>query len=67
VSCGIVHYAFPVLNPQITQATGWPAGATTVAFSFGLVVSGGAVVGGVSLSSARCRWFILSGQAATPQ
>ncbi|MFE1734898.1 MFS transporter [Streptomyces bacillaris] len=39
VSWGIVYYAFPVLNPQITHATGWPAGATTAAFSLGLVVS----------------------------
>ncbi|GHB79804.1 MFS transporter [Streptomyces viridiviolaceus] len=39
VSWGIIYYAFPVLNPQITEATGWPAGATTAAFSLGLVVS----------------------------
>jgi MFS family permease len=39
VSWGTVYYAFPVLNPQITAATGWPAGATTAAFSLGLVVS----------------------------
>ncbi|MGC0386739.1 MFS transporter [Streptomyces sp. SAI-129] len=39
VSWGIVYYAFPVLNPQITAATGWPAGATTAAFSLGLVLS----------------------------
>ncbi|WP_431789321.1 MFS transporter [Streptomyces sp. G9] len=39
VSWGIVYYAFPVLNPQITAATGWPPGATTAAFSLGLVVS----------------------------
>ncbi|MEW2065305.1 MFS transporter [Streptomyces sp. NPDC007002] len=39
VSWGIVYYAFPVLNPQINAATGWPAGATTAAFSLGLVVS----------------------------
>ncbi|MFJ6650584.1 MFS transporter [Streptomyces sp. NPDC091290] len=39
VSWGIVYYAFPVLNPQITHATGWPTGATTAAFSLGLVVS----------------------------
>ncbi|WP_434587581.1 MFS transporter [Streptomyces sp. A5-4] len=32
-SWGIVYYAFPVLNPQITAATGWPTGATTAAFS----------------------------------
>ncbi len=28
-----------MLNPQITSATGWPAGATTAAFSLGLVAS----------------------------
>ncbi|MFB7116163.1 MFS transporter [Streptomyces sp. NPDC056291] len=39
VSWGIVYYAFPVLNPQITHATHWPAGATTAAFSLGLIVS----------------------------
>ncbi|MCN9242547.1 MFS transporter [Streptomyces sp. RY43-2] len=39
VSWGIIYYAFPVLNPQITAATGWSAGATTAAFSLGLVVS----------------------------
>ncbi|GED89831.1 MFS transporter [Streptomyces sp. 6-11-2] len=39
VSWGIVYYAFPVLNPQITTATSWPTGATTAAFSLGLVVS----------------------------
>ncbi|MET9831999.1 MFS transporter [Streptomyces sp. NPDC006385] len=38
-SWGIVYYAFPVLNPQITAATGWSAGATTAAFSLGLIVS----------------------------
>ncbi|MFI0037144.1 hypothetical protein ACH4NS_16905 [Streptomyces mutabilis] len=38
-SWGIVYYAFPVLNPQITAATGWPTGATTAAFSLALVVS----------------------------
>ncbi|GAB2767738.1 MFS transporter [Streptomyces bullii] len=38
-SWGIVYYAFPVLNPQITHATGWPAGATTAAFSAALLVS----------------------------
>ncbi|MEU4066479.1 MFS transporter [Streptomyces wedmorensis] len=37
---GIVYYAFPVLNPQITADTGWPAGATMAAFSLALVVSG---------------------------
>lgn len=36
VSWGIVYYAFPVLNPKITAATGWSAGATTAAFSLGL-------------------------------
>jgi MFS family permease len=39
VGWGIVYYAFPVLNPRITAATGWPAGATTAAFPLGLVVS----------------------------
>ncbi|GHB78058.1 hypothetical protein GCM10010377_80320 [Streptomyces viridiviolaceus] len=39
VSWGIIYYAFPVLNRQITAATGWLAGATTAAFSLGLVVS----------------------------
>lgn len=39
MSWGIVYYAFPVLNPQITAATGWPAGATTAAFSLALVIS----------------------------
>ncbi|MEU4261902.1 MFS transporter [Streptomyces argenteolus] len=38
-SWGIVYYAFPVLNPQITAATGWSAGATTAAFSAALLVS----------------------------
>ncbi|MFE5241593.1 MULTISPECIES: MFS transporter [unclassified Streptomyces] len=38
-SWGIVYYAFPVLNPQITAATGWPIGATTGAFSAALLVS----------------------------
>ncbi|MFE5792642.1 MFS transporter [Streptomyces sp. NPDC056503] len=37
---GIVYYAFPVLNPQITAATGWSASLTTAAFSLALVVSG---------------------------
>ncbi|MEV7205345.1 MULTISPECIES: MFS transporter [unclassified Streptomyces] len=39
VSWGIVYYAFPVLNPQITAATGWPTGTTTAAFSLALIVS----------------------------
>ncbi|MFI8515799.1 MFS transporter [Streptomyces sp. NPDC085460] len=39
-SWGIVYYAFPVLNPQITAATGWPASTTMAAFSLALVVSG---------------------------
>ncbi|WP_408992173.1 MFS transporter [Streptomyces sp. 1268] len=38
-SWGIVFYAFPVLNPQITEDTGWPTGATTAAFSLALLVS----------------------------
>ncbi|WGD39120.1 MFS transporter [Streptomyces cathayae] len=38
-SWGIVYYAFPVLNPEITATTGWSAAATTAAFSAALVVS----------------------------
>ncbi|MFE7243632.1 MFS transporter [Streptomyces sp. NPDC057580] len=38
-SWGIVYYAFPVLNPAITADTGWPTGATTVAFSAALLIS----------------------------
>ncbi|MEU2238441.1 MFS transporter [Streptomyces sp. NPDC018338] len=37
---GIVYYAFPVLNPQITADSGWSTGATMAAFSLALVVSG---------------------------
>ncbi|MFJ5728935.1 MFS transporter [Streptomyces paradoxus] len=36
---GIVYYAFPVLNPQITADTGWSTTATTAAFSAALLVS----------------------------
>ncbi|MYQ32612.1 MFS transporter [Streptomyces sp. SID4956] len=39
VSWGILYYAFPVLNPRITAATGWPVQATTAAFSLALAVS----------------------------
>lgn len=38
-SWGILFYAFPVLNPRITENTGWPAGATTAAFSLALLIS----------------------------
>lgn len=38
-SWGIVFYAFPVLNPQITEDTGWSTGATTAAFSLALLIS----------------------------
>lgn len=38
-SWGIVYYAFPVLNPQITADTGWPVAVTTGAFSLALLVS----------------------------
>ncbi|MFD6594803.1 MFS transporter [Streptomyces coelicoflavus] len=38
-SWGIVYYAFPVLNPQITTVTGWSAATTTAAFSAALLVS----------------------------
>ncbi|MFI9119705.1 MFS transporter [Streptomyces bikiniensis] len=37
---GIVYYAFPVLNPQITAATGRSASTTMAAFSLALVISG---------------------------
>ncbi|MFD9240506.1 MFS transporter [Streptomyces sp. NPDC059556] len=37
---GIVYYAFPVLNPQITADSGWSTGATMAAFSLALVVAG---------------------------
>ncbi|WP_308368798.1 MFS transporter [Streptomyces sp. ISL-36] len=39
-SWGIVYYAFPVLNPQITADTGWSTGVTMAAFSIALVISG---------------------------
>ncbi|MFE7580112.1 MFS transporter [Streptomyces gardneri] len=39
-SWGIVYYAFPVLNPEITAATGWSTTATMAAFSLALIVSG---------------------------
>jgi MFS family permease len=38
-SWGILYYAFPVLSPEITAATGWPTRATTAAFSLAVVVS----------------------------
>ncbi|MFW6718585.1 MFS transporter [Streptomyces sp. MAR4 CNY-716] len=38
-SWGVVYYAFPVLNPDITAATGWSPAATTAAFSAALLVS----------------------------
>ncbi|MEV0172668.1 MFS transporter [Streptomyces sp. NPDC050803] len=36
---GVVYYAFPVLNPQITAETGWSTTNTTAAFSAALLVS----------------------------
>jgi MFS family permease len=39
VSWGVLYYAFPVLAPSISDATGWPLATTTAAFSAGLVVS----------------------------
>ncbi|MET9620346.1 MFS transporter [Streptomyces sp. NPDC006464] len=39
-SWGIVYYAFPVLDPEITGTTGWSTTATMAAFSLALVVSG---------------------------
>lgn len=50
-SWGIVYYAFPVLNPEITATTGWPVGATTAAFSAALLISWCSVRAGGS----RCR------------
>lgn len=38
-SWDILYYAFPVLNPAITAATGWGTGTTTAAFSAALIVS----------------------------
>ncbi|WP_299532053.1 MFS transporter [uncultured Streptomyces sp.] len=38
-SWGILYYAFPVLNAEITASTGWSARATTGAFSLALVAS----------------------------
>ncbi|MFD8304987.1 MFS transporter [Streptomyces sp. NPDC059690] len=38
-SWGVVYYAFPVLNSRITADTGWPATATTAAFSGALLIS----------------------------
>lgn len=38
-SWGILYYAFPVLLPKITAATGWSATAATAAFSAALLVS----------------------------
>ncbi|MGW2953644.1 MFS transporter [Streptomyces eurythermus] len=48
-SWGILYYAFPVLNAEITATTGWSARATTGAFSLALVASAlsGIVVGRV--------------------
>nr|WP_229883617.1 MFS transporter [Streptomyces omiyaensis] len=37
---GVLYYAFPVLNPEITAATGWSGTATMAAFSLALIVSG---------------------------
>ncbi len=45
-SWGILYYAFPVLLPKITAATGWSATAGTGAFSAALLVS---AVAGVPL------------------
>ncbi|MBT2468208.1 MFS transporter [Streptomyces sp. ISL-66] len=38
-SWGIVYYAFPVLLPRLTAATGWSANGATAAFSLALLVS----------------------------
>ncbi|EST38745.1 hypothetical protein N566_05790 [Streptomycetaceae bacterium MP113-05] len=39
VSWGVLYYAFPVLLPEITAATGWSGAAATGAFSSALLVS----------------------------
>ncbi|MBK0372940.1 MFS transporter [Streptomyces sp. RB110-1] len=38
-SWGILYYAFPVVNPEITATTGWSTNTTTAAFTLALVVS----------------------------
>ncbi|MBT2456818.1 MFS transporter [Streptomyces sp. ISL-86] len=38
-SWGIVYYAFPVLLPRLTAATGWSANGATAAFSLALLIS----------------------------
>jgi hypothetical protein len=35
VSCGVLHYAFPVLAGDISASTGWSRTAITAAFSAG--------------------------------
>ncbi|KQV17582.1 MULTISPECIES: MFS transporter [unclassified Kitasatospora] len=39
IGWGILYYAFPVLLPHITAATGWSSARTTAAFSAALLVS----------------------------
>jgi len=41
VSWGVLYYAFPVALAAITADTGWPAAATTAAFSAGLAADAG--------------------------
>ncbi|MBT2450402.1 MFS transporter [Streptomyces sp. ISL-43] len=38
-SWGIVYYAFPVLLPRLTAATGWSVNGATAAFSLALLIS----------------------------
>ena len=62
---GIVYYAFPVLNPQITADTAWPTGATMAAFSLALVVSGLAGIRvGRSIDHRGPRAIMTAGSAA---
>ncbi|MFB7280358.1 MFS transporter [Streptomyces hydrogenans] len=62
---GIVYYAFPVLNPQITAATGWSTSLTTAAFSLALVVSGVAGIGvGRTIDRHGPRAVMTAGSAA---
>ncbi|MFE6576157.1 hypothetical protein ACFVMB_01435, partial [Streptomyces rochei] len=67
-SWGIVYYAFPVLNPQITADTGWSTTATTAAFAVftgpfpllvGIAIVAGMVRGNLTLLQATAvtdRW-----------
>ncbi|MEV6782411.1 MFS transporter [Streptomyces sp. NPDC051098] len=43
-SWGIVYYAFPVLLPHLTAATGWSTSSATAAFSAALLISAVAAI-----------------------